>query len=59
MLLLDIIVNHVWDAPSDLTLSDLERSKSKSSIVYPKGGELSYMLLLNINSKSYRKSTQL
>ncbi len=40
MLLLYIIGNHLWDAPSDLTMSDLESTKSKSLIVYPKGAEL-------------------
>ncbi len=30
MLLLDIIGNHIRDAPSDMTLSDIERSNSKS-----------------------------
>ncbi len=58
MLLLDIIGNHIWDAPSDLTLSDLERSKSNSLIVYHKGAELGYMLniLLKTNRKLCMKS---
>ncbi len=45
MLLLGIIGNHIWDAPPDSTLSDLERSKLKSLIVYHKVAELGYMLL--------------
>ncbi len=36
-MLLSDIENHTWDAPSDFTLSDLERSKSKPLIVYHKG----------------------
>ncbi len=34
---------------------DLERSKSKSLIVYHKGAEFGYMLLLNGNRKSFMK----
>ncbi len=54
MLLLDII--GIIYGPSDLNLSDLERSKSESLIVYHKGAELGYMLLWNTNRKSYIKS---
>ncbi len=54
MLLLDITENHIWDAPPDLTLSDLVRLKAKSLIVYHKGAELGYALLLNTNRKHYR-----
>ncbi len=56
MLLLIVIGNHIWNAPSDSTLSDFERSKSKSLIIYHKGAELGYIFLLNTNSKSYMKS---
>ena len=56
MLLLDIMGNHIENAPLDLTLSDLERSKSKFLIVYHKVAELGSMLLLNSNRKSYMKS---
>ena len=47
MLLLDIIGNHIWNAPLELTLSDFEMSKLKSLIVYHRGADLGYMLLLN------------
>ncbi len=40
MSLLDIIGSQIRVAPSDLTWSDLERSKSKPFIVYHKGDEL-------------------
>ena len=44
-------------ALSDLTLSDLERSKSKllrfQSLIWHKGAELRTMLLLTINRKPY------
>ena len=47
-------------APIHLTLSDLERSKSRSlrfgSLIYCKGAELDYLLLLNINRKPYMGS---
>ncbi len=43
--------------PSHLTLSNLERSKSRSLIfrspISCKGAELGHMLLLNINRKPY------
>ncbi len=46
--------------PSHLTLSDLERSKSRSlrfrSILTHKGAELGHILLLNINRKAYMGS---
>ncbi len=48
--------------PSHLTLSDLERSKSRSmrfrSLTHAsrKGAELGHMLLLNINRKGYMGS---
>ncbi len=46
--------------PSHLTMSDLERSKSKSlrflSLISCKGAELCHVLLLNINSKLYMGS---
>ena len=45
---------------SHLTLSDLERSNSKSlgfqSLISCKGAELGHMLLLNINRKAYMGS---
>ncbi len=48
-------------APLDLTLSDIERSKSRSSkflrLICCKGAELGPMLLLNINRKPYMVST--
>ena len=44
-------------APSDLTLSDLERSNSRSvrfqSVISRKGAKLGPMLLLIINTKPY------
>ena len=47
-------------ALSHLTLSDLERSKSRllryRSIISGKGAELGHMLLLNINRKAYMRS---
>ncbi len=46
--------------PSHLTLSDPERSKSRSlifrSIISGKGAELGHMLLLNISRKAYMGS---
>ena len=48
-------------ALSHLTLSDLERSKSRSlifqSLISRKGAQLGPMLLLNINGKPYIGST--
>ncbi len=45
---------------SHLTLSDLERSNSRSvtfqSLISCKGAELGHMLLLNINRKAYKES---
>ncbi len=45
---------------SHLTLSDLERSKSRSlkfrKLIFRKGAELGHMLLLNINRKAYMGS---
>ena len=47
-------------APSDLTLSDLERSNSRSirfqSVISHKGAKSGPMLLLTINRKSYMAS---
>ncbi len=47
-------------APSHSTLSDLERSKSRSlrfqSLISCKGAELGHMLLLNIHRKAYMGS---
>ena len=46
--------------PSHLTLSDIERSKSRSlrfqSLISCKGAELGHRLLLNINRKAYMGS---
>ncbi len=46
--------------PSDLTLSDLERSNSRSirfqSVISRKGAKLGPMLLLTINRKPYMAS---
>ena len=45
---------------SDLTLSNLQRSKSRSlrllSTIFCKGAELGHMLLLNMNSKLHIES---
>ncbi len=47
-------------APLDLTLSNIERSKSKSlrlqSFISRKGAQLGHMLLLNTNGKPYMGS---
>ncbi len=47
-------------APSDLTLSDLERSNSRSirfqSVISRKGAKLGPMLILTINRKPYMAS---
>ena len=47
-------------APSDLTLSDLERSNSRSirfqSVISREGAQLGHMLLLTINRKPYMAS---
>ncbi len=46
--------------PSHLTLSDLERSKSRllrfRRLISAKEAELGHMLLLNINRKAYMES---
>ena len=48
------------NAPLDLTLSDLERSNSRSlsfrSLISRKGAQVGPMLLLNINRKPYMES---